>query len=85
MSNDEFMVSWTIDYGYRLNPDNDQDTVITPEFGNGDVLQEFDRFFSNDNLSERLGKRTYCECYGKRYERHGAIFYKIHQARLFAR
>ena len=85
MTADRFMVFWTIDYGYRLNPDNDLDTVIVPEFESEDILREFNTFFSNDNLSLIVGKRIYCECVGERFEKDGAIFYKIREAHLFAK
>ena len=85
MTSDRFMVFWTIDYGYRLNPDNDLGTIIIPEFESEDTLKVFNLFFSNENIGQRIGKRTYCDCVGERYERDGAIFYKIHEAHLFAK
>jgi hypothetical protein len=85
MTADRFMVFWTMDYGYRLNPDGDLDTVIVPEFESEDTLREFNAFFSNENLSLNVGKRIYCDCIGERFERDGAIFYKIREARLFAK
>ncbi|HZF42083.1 MAG TPA: hypothetical protein VEZ48_01590 [Sphingomonadaceae bacterium] len=85
MTKDEFTVSWTIHYGYRLHPVDDYDTIIIPEFPKDDVLQNFNQFFSNENLSQRLGKRTICACLGEHREEDGAIFYKVHEARLFAK
>lgn len=85
MTTERFMVFWTIDYGYRLNPDNDLDTIIIPEFESEDAAQKFDTFFSNENIDRRIGKRAYCDCVGERYERDGVNFYKIYEARLFAK
>lgn len=85
MVRDTFMVFWTIDYGYRLNPENDPNVVITPEFDNKDVVQKFDLFFSNENLSRNVGKRIYCDCVGERYQKDGRDYYKVREARLFAK
>lgn len=84
MTTERFMAFWDMEYGYILNPDGDLDTIITPEFENDNVLQAFNTFFSNENIINRINKRTYCECTGERYERDGAIFYRIREARLFA-
>jgi hypothetical protein len=82
---DRFMVFWTIDYGYRLNPGNDMSTIIIPEFDSLDVMEKFNKFFANDNLSRHVGKRVHCDCLGERFERDGGVFYKIREAHLFGR
>lgn len=85
MSSDRFMVFYTLDYGYRLNPENDLDTIITPEFDGPGVEQAFNQFFSVQNLGLNVGKKIYCDCVGERYVRGGEVFYKIREARLFAK
>lgn len=85
MTRDSFVVFWTIDFGYRLTSSNDTDTVITPEFESGEVLGEFNKFFSNDNLARYVGKKIYCDCVGERFEKDGGVFYRIREAHLSAR
>jgi hypothetical protein len=81
---DTFMVFWTVDYGYRFNPMGDQDTIVTPELEGEAVKREFSQFFSTQNLALHMGKKIYCECLGERYERYGAVFFRVREARLFA-
>lgn len=85
MSNDMFIVFWDFEYGYRLSPPNDLNTVIIPEFDGEGVEQEFNEFIKIENLGLTVGKKTYCDCFGERYEKDGAIFYKIRKAHLFAK
>lgn len=85
MTTDIFMPFWTIDYGFRLNPENDRDTIITPEFANTEVSDTFELFFLDSNLALYEGKKIYCECVGEHYMESGQRFYKIYKARLYGK
>lgn len=80
-----FMVSYERHYGYSLNREHDLQESITPVFIDRDIKEKFDNFFSQENLARNVGKRIYCECTGDSLDRYGSVFYRIREARLYAR
>ena len=82
---ERFVISYTIDYGYRLHPEDDLDKEIIPKFEDENISYKFSNFFSPKNTQLILGKRPYCDCTGKHYKRDGQDFYKIRKAHLFAK
>jgi hypothetical protein len=82
---EQFIVIYTIDYGYRFRRESDPDKLIVPEFSDKSILNELDHIFSPDNMANYYGKKIYCDCAGELVEREGATFYNVKGGRLYAK
>jgi hypothetical protein len=82
---ERFLVFYTIDFGFSLERENDLGNVIFAKISDENVLSEFKKFFSQENLRLNVGKTLYCDCIGSHYKEHGVDFYKIQEAHLFAK
>lgn len=65
-----FLLSWEMHYGFKLIPASNTDEIISPDFADQGVLQQFidfdqpGRIFPVGIYPPNLGKRTFCECTG---------------------
>lgn len=80
-----FMIFHDIHYGYSLSREDELQNSIIPVIVDKQVLKKFNDFFSEKSLLTNMGKRIYCECAGNSLNRYESTFYRIREARLFAR
>ena len=85
MTTEEFIVSWTLDYGYRLLPEDGGDSEVIPTFAGEGTQAAFDQFFTQEALAKTVGRRVYCRCTGQRTVEDGSAGFTIQKAQLSIR
>jgi hypothetical protein len=66
--------------GFTLMPPDDTNTYYVVLFEDNEIQMKFEDFFRASNLEKALGKRIFCNCYGRRGTGDGQSNYLVKKA-----